>query len=218
MGRRSSAAGSEGGHRRASRGSASQWKSLHTGMRDSAFPPAFFSPMRLSRSPGLRCILPRSARLRCHRARYGPTCDHTSSGGATLPYELLLVCLSNIAQYHRNIDSSPGTATFQHGDFFAFDAGEGFDLGYDHTFLCALPPSLRSKWAARWIELLAQPGSVIITSIFPIDGPRDDGPPYAVTFELYDELLGGHFERLALFQPKEGGRKERQRMAIWRRK
>jgi hypothetical protein len=117
----------------------------------------------------------------------------------------------------RGVNVSPGTASFVVGDFFTFDHGANFVFGYDYTFLCALPPSLRENWAARWAQLL-NPGGNLATLVFPIDGPRDDGPPYALTVELVDGLLGGMFDRVLEFAPKEGARKDKQRMVLWRRK
>lgn len=53
-----------------------------------------------------------------------------------------------------------------------------FDLIYDYTFLCALPPSLRPKWAARMSELLS-PGGTLIAMEFPIGkDPKLGGKAY----------------------------------------
>ncbi|KAF2475570.1 S-adenosyl-L-methionine-dependent methyltransferase [Lindgomyces ingoldianus] len=82
------------------------------------------------------------------------------------------------------------------GDFFedawVEEAGglrEGFDLIYDNTFLCALPPSLRAAWALRMSRLLA-PTGVLICLEFPTHKPpTSGGPPWAVTSGVYVELF-----------------------------
>eukprot|EP00741_Cyanophora_paradoxa_P019668 tig00021137_g18986.t1 len=72
-----------------------------------------------------------------------------------------------------------------------FDLGESprdkFDLVYDYTFLCALPPELRQKWAEKMASLVA-PGGELVTLIFPI-GTHTTGPPYAMSLDLVAGLL-----------------------------
>mmetsp|Transcript_27092 Transcript_27092/g.50651 ORF Transcript_27092/g.50651 Transcript_27092/m.50651 type:complete len:232 (+) Transcript_27092:61-756(+) len=64
-----------------------------------------------------------------------------------------------------------------------------FNLIYDYTFLCAMAPSLRQRWAEQMSALLL-PGGELVTLIFPIcDKP--DGPPYAMSQDLVRELLEG---------------------------
>ena len=75
-------------------------------------------------------------------------------------------------------------------DFFASPAlvPGSFALAYDYTFLCAIPPSLRPKWAARYAELI-RPGGVLIALQFPLDGDRAGGPPFSLSPQIYDDLL-----------------------------
>lgn len=44
---------------------------------------------------------------------------------------------------------------------------QSFALAYDYTFFCALPPASRPDWARAYASLLRDPGSVLITQIFP---------------------------------------------------
>lgn len=80
-------------------------------------------------------------------------------------------------------------------DFFASPelAPSSFALAYDYTFLCAIPPSLRTKWAARYAELI-RPGGVLVALQFPLDGDRAGGPPYSLSPEIYNDLLLDKFE------------------------
>ncbi len=70
----------------------------------------------------------------------------------------------------QNSQAGRGSAKVLEGDFFSnrwlektgISQLDGpFDLIYDYTFLCALPPSLRPRWAARMSELLAPDGTLI---------------------------------------------------------
>lgn len=93
-----------------------------------------------------------------------------------------------------NADVGRGGTTFLKADFFKDDflgqtGGENFDLIYDYTFLCALPPSLRWKWAKRMSELLA-PKGVLICLEFPLaKPPKSGGPPFGLSSQLYIELF-----------------------------
>lgn len=78
---------------------------------------------------------------------------------------------------------------FVEGDFFEPDPshlGAPFQLIWDYTFCCALPPNLRQRWAARMRELLA-PDGVLVTLIFPVSD-HAGGPPYAVSPQLYEQV------------------------------
>ncbi|RYP79452.1 hypothetical protein DL769_002961 [Monosporascus sp. CRB-8-3] len=83
-----------------------------------------------------------------------------------------------------------GRVTFVSGDFFADDwlreaqaAGavgdDGkFDLIFDYTFLCALHPSMRPRWAERMRDLLAPEsrGGRLVCLEFPSRDPAETGP------------------------------------------
>lgn len=73
-------------------------------------------------------------------------------------------------------------------------------------FLCALHPSLRHNWAARMAELLAPHRGLLVCLEFPLHKPIETGgPPWGLTSEVYEELLGGpmgYFERVLHYQPE----------------
>lgn len=117
-------------------------------------------------------------------------------------------------------------------DFFTYEPSEKFDFIYDLTFLCALPPSLRKNWASKTASLL-KPGGTLITVQFPIKPfggihPRDQppnyeiGPPYLLSKELYDDLLGENFDLLSIEDvPEEMSVPDRagcEAFAVWKRK
>ncbi|KAL4944564.1 hypothetical protein BDV06DRAFT_220190 [Aspergillus oleicola] len=96
-----------------------------------------------------------------------------------------------------------GKAQFVQGDFFeedwldGVDVGNGgdgvegnFDLIYDYTFLCALHPTRRPRWAERMAELL-RPGGFLVCLEFPMyKDPEAPGPPWGVN-GVHSELLAG---------------------------
>ena len=104
------------------------------------------------------------------------------------------------------------------GDFFAHDfSGPEFDLIYERTFLCSLPPERWPAYARRMAELL-QKGK-ILAGVF-LYGEEPEPPPFPLTEAQASELLGDNFElvrsepvsdSLPLFQGME-------RWQEWRRK
>jgi len=63
-----------------------------------------------------------------------------------------------------------------------------YDLIWDCTFLCALDPSVRTRWAERTAALL-KPDGALITCVFPIAPGKQGGPPYALDVPLVRSLL-----------------------------
>jgi ubiquinone/menaquinone biosynthesis C-methylase UbiE len=105
------------------------------------------------------------------------------------------------------------------GDFFTHNFSDPkFDLVYERTFLCALPPRLRSAYARRVAELLKPEGRLI--GFFYCDEVDDpDGPPFPIIPTELKLLLKPYFQLVAdqsvgdsqpLFAGKE-------RWQIWKR-
>jgi len=79
-------------------------------------------------------------------------------------------------------------------DFFEFDSGDGFDLVYERTFLCALKPVLWSRWSTR-IAAVIRPGGLLAGYFYRQE--KIGGPPFALPEGGLEEMLGGRFERIA---------------------
>lgn len=98
-------------------------------------------------------------------------------------------------------------AEFNTTSFFDLDTSSEdnkFDFIYDYTFLCALDPSVRPAWAKKMSELVKKDGE-LLTLVFPIRPLDDKGPPFAVSLDLYRELLlpvGFQCEQLELLPPE----------------
>lgn len=77
------------------------------------------------------------------------------------------------------------------GDFFthAFSAAP-FDLVYERTFLCALPPDLWSRIAARTAALLKRGGALAGIYYF---GDKEDGPPFGLAPGEAEKLFARDF-------------------------
>jgi SAM-dependent methyltransferase len=81
------------------------------------------------------------------------------------------------------------------GDFFTHPLDPGsFDLIYERTFLCALPPAAWPAYAERMAELLKSDGLLCGFFFF---GPEEEPPPYPTSPMDLSRLLGTTFERTA---------------------
>jgi hypothetical protein len=103
-------------------------------------------------------------------------------------------------------------------DFFDYALREGwFDMIYERTFLCTLLPDFWLAYAQRIAKLIAPSGLLCGFFFF---GPEDEPPPYPISEDQLDKLLGSWFEKieddavedsLPLYAGKE-------RWQIWKRK
>ena len=89
----------------------------------------------------------------------------------------------------------PGT-TLICGDFFTHPL-DPFDLVFDYTFFCALPPAMRGRWGERTAALV-KPGGRLLTLAFPLApdetalDPAAKGPPFPVCERAYSAALEKH--------------------------
>ncbi|ROV96831.1 hypothetical protein VMCG_07929 [Cytospora schulzeri] len=87
----------------------------------------------------------------------------------------------------------PGGVKYVLGDFFSDEWMKKekiedlkFDLIFDYTFFCAIPPTARPKWAARMQQLLARPDGRLVCLEFPTGrNLKEGGPPYSAAFWYY---------------------------------
>ncbi|KAI1495209.1 S-adenosyl-L-methionine-dependent methyltransferase [Biscogniauxia mediterranea] len=92
-----------------------------------------------------------------------------------------------------------GAITWLTGNFFEDDwlreveAATGkpakFDLIFDYTFFCALPPSSRPSWARRTSDLLASDGKLVCLEFPSEKSPSEPGPPWASPPRAYEAYL-----------------------------
>jgi hypothetical protein len=110
-----------------------------------------------------------------------------------------------------------------HGDFFTHDfAHAPFDLVYERTFLCALPPGMWPRLVSRTGDLIASGG---ILAGFYFFGEKVDGPPFgleppepATLFDARFLLVADHpvpsGESLPLFAGRERWQERRKRVSL----
>ncbi|KAK1829070.1 S-adenosyl-L-methionine-dependent methyltransferase [Podospora conica] len=101
-----------------------------------------------------------------------------------------------------------GEVKWVRADFFddgAEGVGRRFDLVFDYTFFCALPPSARPAWARRMSQLVRPSGGRLVCLEWPLTkSPEAGGPPWAVSREAYVAHLGHPGEEVA-YDPETGG-------------
>jgi len=79
-------------------------------------------------------------------------------------------------------------------DFFTYNfGGQAFDVVYERTFLCSLPPECWPAYAQRTADLL-RPGGKLLG--FFLYGHEDEPPPYPLTDSDAKELFGVRFTRI----------------------
>lgn len=81
-------------------------------------------------------------------------------------------------------------ACVREADFFNADLRVGYDLIYERTFLCSLPPACWPDYARRMGELL-KPGAVLAGIFFYGDEPEP--PPHPLTRTTAERLLAADF-------------------------
>ena len=78
------------------------------------------------------------------------------------------------------------------GDFFTYDFGSmRFDIVYERTFLCSLPPRFWKNYVTRVAQLLQPKGMLVGFFLY---GEESDPPPYPLSEATARELFTGRFE------------------------
>lgn len=90
----------------------------------------------------------------------------------------LAIDFSPAAVQQARVHLSPLTSFVRQADFFADDLGGPYDLIYERTFLCSLPPSCWPDYAARMAQLLRPGGRIVGIFFF---GTDPDGPPFPLS-------------------------------------
>ncbi|MFT7619597.1 MAG: SAM-dependent methyltransferase, partial [Planctomycetota bacterium] len=100
-------------------------------------------------------------------------------------------------------------------DAFELAEDETYDLWWDHTFFCAIPPELRETWGKTVIRAMPT-GGTLAALVFPYGKDlQDGGPPYGISAAEMQEVLGSR-ATLRLDEPvKTPGRKGGERYALF---
>ena len=122
---------------------------------------------------------------------------HEISAFAQAGYAVTALDFSATAIALARAQVGPALARHVHeGDFFHHDfaAAAPFDVIYERTFLCALPPARWPDLAARAAALL-RPGGTLVGIIF--FGGKDGGPPFGLAPGEEHSLLARDFTLVA---------------------
>ncbi|KAH9906693.1 Thiopurine S-methyltransferase family protein [Xylariomycetidae sp. FL2044] len=105
-----------------------------------------------------------------------------------------------------------GGVAWVSGDFFGdewvkemgSEGGSGkFDLIFDYTFFCALPPAMRPQWARRTASLLADDGRLVCLEFPSEKHASEPGPPWPSPPHAYEAYLSAPGQEVA--QDEDGG-------------
>jgi hypothetical protein len=77
------------------------------------------------------------------------------------------------------------------GDFFRYDFERRFDIVYERTFLCSLPPRSWKNYATRVAQLLQPKGRLVGFFLY---GEESDPPPYPLSEATARKLFIDRFE------------------------
>jgi ubiquinone/menaquinone biosynthesis C-methylase UbiE len=119
---------------------------------------------------------------------------HEVEAFSRLGWHVIAIDFSSVAVAEAKKRLGPLANRVVEGDFFTHNFSDSkFDLVYERTFLCALPPRLRSAYARRVAELLKPEGRLI--GFFYCGEVNDsDGPPFPIIPEELELLLKPGFE------------------------
>ena len=107
-------------------------------------------------------------------------------------YDVSAIDFSPIAIEQAQRVLGPLESKVQLGDFFGHDLGERrFDLIYERTFLCSMPPERWREYATRMAQLLVPGGQLVGIFLY---GMPADPPPFPMTDAQAAELFGRGFE------------------------
>ncbi|MPZ53669.1 MAG: methyltransferase domain-containing protein [Acidimicrobiia bacterium] len=95
---------------------------------------------------------------------------------------------------------------------------EPFRVVFDHTFFCALAPDDRPEFGKMADRVLGDDGRVV-SVVFPIGRSLEKGgPPYGMSPEAVDEVLGDGFVRISTGPEATIGRRSwPHKLCIWER-
>ena len=106
-------------------------------------------------------------------------------------WEVTAIDFSPVAVKRARSELGPLSNRVLQDDFFKHDFGsQRFDLIYERTFLCALPPDLWPVYVKRMRQLLVPNGK--LAGIF-LYGDQADPPPYPLTPAKATDLFGKNF-------------------------
>jgi SAM-dependent methyltransferase len=110
-------------------------------------------------------------------------------------------------------------AKFVQGDFFQPPSAwrGGFDWMFEHTFFCAIHPTLRDRYVEQMAGYLRDGGHLL--GVFYMIPPEEEGPPFGTTREELLRRFGGRFELVRERVPRSyPNRTGMELLMLWRKR
>lgn len=166
---------------------------------------------RLDIDPSLGGIAPGRALV--------PGCGrgHDALALAEAGWEVTAIDAAQVLEADLRARLEPIGAMFVCTDIFSWSSEEPYDVIFDHTFFCAIPPEDRPKMGDVCNRLLGPSGRVI-SIVFPVGRPeREGGPPFGYDTPDMTTVLTG-FRLVEESEPFMVGRRAwPHRWAVWER-
>ena len=122
---------------------------------------------------------------------------------------------SSVPLAKRLADEGELPVDYRVGDFLSDEPYQPFDLVFEHTLFCAIPPARRDDYAQalrHWLK----PGGLYLAVNYMITDDNGE-PPFSTTTTELDERFGETFELLRRWTPRSyESREGKELMNEWR--
>lgn len=107
---------------------------------------------------------------------------------------------SSVPMAERLADEEGLTINYRIGNFLSDEPPQPFDLVFEHTLFCAIPPTRRSEYVQALLHWL-KPGGIYLAVNYMITDDKDE-PPFSTTTAELDAHFGEQFELLRRWTPR----------------
>ncbi len=124
---------------------------------------------------------------------------------------------SSVPMAERLADEEGLTINYRIGNFLSDEPPQPFDLVFEHTLFCAIPPTRRSEYVQALLHWL-KPGGLYLAVNYMITDDKD-APPFSTTTAELDAHFGEQFELLRRWTPRSyESREGKELMNEWKMK
>ena len=124
---------------------------------------------------------------------------------------------SSVLMAKRLADEEGLPIDYRAGDFLIDEPHQPFDLVFEHTLYCAIPPTSRNDYVQalrRWLK----PGGLYLAVNYMITDDNGE-PPFSSTTDELDERFGESFELIRRWTPRSyESREGKELMNEWKMK
>jgi SAM-dependent methyltransferase len=140
---------------------------------------------------------------------------------ADLGFETTGLDISNLAISQAETNYPQHRGAFMTGDLFDPELlkAEAFDVVWEHTCYCAIPPSRRGDYVESVFRLL-RPGGLLVALFFTdTQMPEGEGPPHETSREEVVEMFSSHFGLVSEQKPPAcyPNREDREWLMVWKK-